>query len=160
MLIGIAIGEGAIKSVDDAAQTYVPGFKNTEYGKTSIGGTPSEDQNTLRAARRARDRKAAWPRENLLQPNAKARMYWVGCPMLPPLDGGRSASISVLAITVGKFTSKDRVPSSAAIPLPTSVLATKFRLLAGLGGTTKVADITKRFGAQAAFLEDEKRFFR
>jgi CubicO group peptidase (beta-lactamase class C family) len=36
MLIGIAIGEGAIKSVDDAAQTYVPGFKDTEYGKTPI----------------------------------------------------------------------------------------------------------------------------
>jgi hypothetical protein len=81
-------------------------------------------------------------------------------PMLPPLDGGGPASISILAITVGKFTSKDRVPSSAAIRLPTSVLATKFRLLAGLGGTTKVADITKRFGAQAAFLEGEKRFFR
>jgi hypothetical protein len=36
MLIGIAIGEGAIKSVDDTAQTYVPGFKDTEYGKTPI----------------------------------------------------------------------------------------------------------------------------
>jgi len=36
MLIGIAIGDGAIKSVDDAAETYVPGFKDTEYGKTPI----------------------------------------------------------------------------------------------------------------------------
>jgi CubicO group peptidase (beta-lactamase class C family) len=36
MLIGIAIGEGAIKSVDDAAETYVPGFTDTEYGKTPI----------------------------------------------------------------------------------------------------------------------------
>ena len=36
MLIGIAIGEGAIKSVDDAAETYVPGFRDTEYGKTPI----------------------------------------------------------------------------------------------------------------------------
>src|SRR5229473_5431512 len=36
MLIGIAIGEGAIKSVDDAAETYVPGFKDTEYGTTPI----------------------------------------------------------------------------------------------------------------------------
>ena len=36
MLIGIAIGEGAIKSVDDTAETYVPGFKDTEYGKTPI----------------------------------------------------------------------------------------------------------------------------
>ena len=36
MLIGIAIGDGAIKSVDDMAETYVPGFKGTEYGKTPI----------------------------------------------------------------------------------------------------------------------------
>ena len=33
MLIGIAISEGAIKSVDDTAETYVPGFKGTEYGR-------------------------------------------------------------------------------------------------------------------------------
>jgi len=36
MLIGIAIGEGAIKWVDDAAETYVPGFKDTKYGRTPI----------------------------------------------------------------------------------------------------------------------------
>jgi CubicO group peptidase (beta-lactamase class C family) len=36
MLVGIAIGEGAIKSVDDTAETYVPGFNDTEYGKTPI----------------------------------------------------------------------------------------------------------------------------
>jgi CubicO group peptidase (beta-lactamase class C family) len=36
MLIGIAIGEGAIKSVDDTTETYVRGFKDTEYGKTPI----------------------------------------------------------------------------------------------------------------------------
>jgi CubicO group peptidase (beta-lactamase class C family) len=36
MLIGIAIGEGAIKSVDDAAEAYVPGFKDTKYGRTPI----------------------------------------------------------------------------------------------------------------------------
>ena len=36
ILIGIAISEGAIKSVDDIAQTYVPGFEGTEYGKTPI----------------------------------------------------------------------------------------------------------------------------
>jgi CubicO group peptidase (beta-lactamase class C family) len=36
MLIGIAISEGAIKSVDDVTETYVPGFKGTEYGKTPI----------------------------------------------------------------------------------------------------------------------------
>ena len=35
MLIGIAISEGAIHSVDDTAQTYVPELKGTE-----IGGTP------------------------------------------------------------------------------------------------------------------------
>jgi FMN phosphatase YigB (HAD superfamily) len=38
MLIGIAIGESAIKSVDETAETYVPGFKDTEYGKTPIRG--------------------------------------------------------------------------------------------------------------------------
>ena len=36
MLIGIAVSEGAIKSVADAAESYVPGFKGTEYGKTPI----------------------------------------------------------------------------------------------------------------------------
>jgi hypothetical protein len=63
-------------------------------------------------------------------------------------------------LLTGKFTSKNRVPSSAAIRLPTSVLATKFRLSAGSAQTTNVADITKIFGAEAALLEDEKRFFR
>jgi CubicO group peptidase (beta-lactamase class C family) len=36
ILIGIAISEGAIKSVDDTAETYVPGFKATEYGATPL----------------------------------------------------------------------------------------------------------------------------
>jgi CubicO group peptidase (beta-lactamase class C family) len=36
MLVGIAIAEGAIKSVDDTTETYVPGFKGSEYGKTPI----------------------------------------------------------------------------------------------------------------------------
>jgi hypothetical protein len=36
LLIGIAISEGSIKSVDDTAETYVPGFRDTEYGKTPI----------------------------------------------------------------------------------------------------------------------------
>lgn len=36
MLIGIAVSEGAIKSVDDMAENYVPGFKGTEYGRTPI----------------------------------------------------------------------------------------------------------------------------
>jgi hypothetical protein len=36
MAIGIAIGEGVIKSVDDTAETYVPGFKDAEYGKMPI----------------------------------------------------------------------------------------------------------------------------
>jgi CubicO group peptidase (beta-lactamase class C family) len=36
MLIGIAVSEGKIKSIDDPALAYVPGLANTEYGKTSI----------------------------------------------------------------------------------------------------------------------------
>ena len=36
ILIGIAISEGAVNSVDDIAQTYVPGFEGSEYGKTPI----------------------------------------------------------------------------------------------------------------------------
>jgi CubicO group peptidase (beta-lactamase class C family) len=36
MLIGIAVSEGAIKSVDDTPDTYVAGFKGTEYGRTPI----------------------------------------------------------------------------------------------------------------------------
>jgi CubicO group peptidase (beta-lactamase class C family) len=36
MLIGIATAEGAVKSIDDAAETYVPGLKGTEYGATPI----------------------------------------------------------------------------------------------------------------------------
>ena len=36
MLIGIAVSEGKIKSIEDAASAYVPGLANTEYGKTSI----------------------------------------------------------------------------------------------------------------------------
>jgi CubicO group peptidase (beta-lactamase class C family) len=36
MLIGIAIAEGRIRSVDDRAATYVPGLAGTEYGHTPI----------------------------------------------------------------------------------------------------------------------------
>jgi CubicO group peptidase (beta-lactamase class C family) len=36
MLIGIAMAEGRIRSVDDAAATYVPALAGTEYGKTSL----------------------------------------------------------------------------------------------------------------------------
>jgi CubicO group peptidase (beta-lactamase class C family) len=36
LLIGIAIAEGAIKSVDDLPEAYVPGFRGTEYGRTPI----------------------------------------------------------------------------------------------------------------------------
>jgi CubicO group peptidase (beta-lactamase class C family) len=36
ILIGIAVSEGAIKSIDDKPETYVPGFKGTEYGRTPI----------------------------------------------------------------------------------------------------------------------------
>ncbi|HEX7928271.1 MAG TPA: serine hydrolase, partial [bacterium] len=36
LLIGIAISEGAIKSVDDIPESYVPGFMGSEYGRTPI----------------------------------------------------------------------------------------------------------------------------
>jgi hypothetical protein len=70
------------------------------------------------------------------------------------------ASICFLAIVEEEIYKQNRVPSSAAIRLPTSVLATKFRLSAGLAQTTNFTDIIKTFGAEAAPLEDEKRFFR
>jgi CubicO group peptidase (beta-lactamase class C family) len=36
LLVGLAISDGAIKSVDDTTETYVPGFRGFEYGRTSI----------------------------------------------------------------------------------------------------------------------------
>jgi CubicO group peptidase (beta-lactamase class C family) len=36
MLVGIAIAEGRIRSVDDQASAYVPGLAGTEYGRTSL----------------------------------------------------------------------------------------------------------------------------
>ena len=36
MLIGIAVSEGKIKSIDDPVSAYVPGLATAEYGKTSI----------------------------------------------------------------------------------------------------------------------------
>ncbi|MBV9785111.1 MAG: serine hydrolase [Acidisphaera sp.] len=36
LLIGVAVAEGAVRSVDDTAATYVPEFEGTEYGKTPI----------------------------------------------------------------------------------------------------------------------------
>jgi CubicO group peptidase (beta-lactamase class C family) len=36
MLIGIAIAEGRIRSVDDPAAAYVPALEGTEYGRTSL----------------------------------------------------------------------------------------------------------------------------
>jgi CubicO group peptidase (beta-lactamase class C family) len=36
MLIGIAVADGKIKSIDDPVSAYVPGLANTEYGKTAI----------------------------------------------------------------------------------------------------------------------------
>jgi CubicO group peptidase (beta-lactamase class C family) len=36
LLIGIALKEGAIRSLDDLAETYVTGLKDTEYGRTPI----------------------------------------------------------------------------------------------------------------------------
>jgi CubicO group peptidase (beta-lactamase class C family) len=36
LLIGIAVKEGTIRSVDELAEIYVPGLKDTEYGRTPI----------------------------------------------------------------------------------------------------------------------------
>ena len=36
MLIGIAIAEGRIRSLDDPAAAYVPALADTEYGRTSL----------------------------------------------------------------------------------------------------------------------------
>jgi CubicO group peptidase (beta-lactamase class C family) len=36
MLVGIAVAEGTIKSVDETVATYVPGFEGSEYGRTPI----------------------------------------------------------------------------------------------------------------------------
>jgi CubicO group peptidase (beta-lactamase class C family) len=36
LLIGLAISDGAIKSVDDPTEAYVPGFRGFEYGRTPI----------------------------------------------------------------------------------------------------------------------------
>jgi len=36
LLVGIAISEGTIRSIDDRAETYVPGLAGTEYGLTPI----------------------------------------------------------------------------------------------------------------------------
>ena len=36
LLAGLAIADGAIKSVNDTAETYEPGFKGSEYGRTPI----------------------------------------------------------------------------------------------------------------------------
>jgi CubicO group peptidase (beta-lactamase class C family) len=36
LLIGLAIADGAIESVDDLPEKYVPGFKGSEYGRTPI----------------------------------------------------------------------------------------------------------------------------
>src|SRR5262249_21636673 len=35
-LIGMAVADGAIKSIDDDAASYVAGLAGTEYGKTSV----------------------------------------------------------------------------------------------------------------------------
>jgi len=36
LLVGLAITDGAIRSVDDLPEQYVPGFKGSEYGRTPI----------------------------------------------------------------------------------------------------------------------------
>jgi len=36
LLVGLAITDGALRSVDDVPETYVPGFKGSEYGRTPM----------------------------------------------------------------------------------------------------------------------------
>jgi CubicO group peptidase (beta-lactamase class C family) len=36
LLVGLALADGAIKSIDDLPERYVPGFKGSEYGRTPI----------------------------------------------------------------------------------------------------------------------------
>jgi CubicO group peptidase (beta-lactamase class C family) len=36
VLVGLAIADGAIRSVDDTVEAYVPGFKGSEYGRTPL----------------------------------------------------------------------------------------------------------------------------
>jgi CubicO group peptidase (beta-lactamase class C family) len=36
LLVGIAVHEGAIRSIDDPAEAYAPALRGTEYGRTSI----------------------------------------------------------------------------------------------------------------------------
>jgi CubicO group peptidase (beta-lactamase class C family) len=36
ILVGVATGQGAIASVDDPAEKYVPGFQGSEYGRTKL----------------------------------------------------------------------------------------------------------------------------
>ncbi len=36
LLVGLAIADGAIRSVDDTPDMYVPGFKGSEYGRTPL----------------------------------------------------------------------------------------------------------------------------
>jgi CubicO group peptidase (beta-lactamase class C family) len=36
LLMGIAVKEGAVRSINDHAESYVPGLRGTEYGRTSI----------------------------------------------------------------------------------------------------------------------------
>jgi CubicO group peptidase (beta-lactamase class C family) len=36
VLLGIAIADGAIRTIDDTPEMYVPGFKGSEYGRTPI----------------------------------------------------------------------------------------------------------------------------
>ncbi len=47
MLVGIAIDEGHIRSVDDLAARYVPELAMTEYGRTSKPGPASPGQSGL-----------------------------------------------------------------------------------------------------------------
>ena len=36
LLVGLAVTDGALRSIDDVPETYVPGFKGSEYGRTPL----------------------------------------------------------------------------------------------------------------------------
>jgi hypothetical protein len=61
MMIGIATAEGAIKSIDDAAETYVPGLKGTEYGATPIKKAPLPASRSSTNVSRRRGRASVTP---------------------------------------------------------------------------------------------------
>src|SRR5215468_7451499 len=88
LLIGIAVSEGAIRSIDERAEVYVPELKGTGYGRTPIkallqmasGVAFREDYTdrtsdiaTLGGPRWARNPAAAWPRSRGSTPATPSR---------------------------------------------------------------------------------------